>query len=384
VIIGNKDTDMQNKAKNICCIFNLAPHYRSAIYSLMDKELNCDFYFGDQVETTIKLMDVSGLSGYKRTVRNVKIFNNKYTWQKNVVGLVFKNYKHFVLTGDHKILSNWVIAFLAFILNKKVYLWMHGLKSKDKLFWREKLKIYPLYHLAYRFLLYGDYSRNIMIEKGFRADKMLCIYNSLDYNTQLKIREKLKRTNIYTDYFKNDKPVLIYVGRIQKIKKIDLVLISMMILKQRGIDCNLVIVGDNSDDLDLSTIILDAGLDSNVWIYGPSYNEEVTGELIYNADVCVSPGNVGLTAMHCFVYGTPVITNNNFETQMPEFEVIETGLSGDFFEEDNVWDLANKISAWIGLDDRNRELVRTRAYEIIDNKYNPNYQIQVLKTALNS
>lgn len=374
---------MQDKNKNICCVFNLAPHYRSAIFKLMDKELNCDFYFGDQVETAIKLMDVASLSGYKKTVRNVKILKNKYIWQKNVVGLVFKNYKHFILTGDHKILSNWVIAFLAWILNKKVYLWMHGLKSGNELHWREKLKIYPFYNLAYRFLLYGNYSRNILIEKGFREDKMLCIYNSLDYNTQLKIRQNLEKTNIYSDYFKNENPVLIYVGRIQKIKKIDLILISMVILKQRGNDCNLVIVGDNTDDLDLGKIVRDAGLESNVWLYGPCYDEELTGELIYNADVCVSPGNVGLTVMHSFVYGTPVITNGNFENQGPEFEVIESKLTGDFFEENNVWDLANKIYAWIGLDDKNRELVRARAYEIIDNKYNPNYQIQVLKTALN-
>ena len=375
---------MQDKTPNVCCIFNLAPHYRSAIYTLMDKELHCDFYFGDQVETPIKLMDVASLSGYKKTVRNVKIFNNRYTWQKNVVGLVFKNYKHYILTGDHKVLSNLVIAFFAWILNKKVYLWMHGLKSKEELYWKEKLEIYPLYHLAYKFLLYGNYSRNIMINKGFDADKMLCIYNSLDYDVQFKIRQKLVKSNIYADYFKNDKPVLIYVGRIQKIKKIDLILISMLILKQRGIDCNLVIVGDNSDDLDLTTLIRDAGLESNVWIYGPCYNEEITGELIYNADVCVSPGNVGLTAMHCFVYGTPVITNNNFETQMPEFEVIEKDSTGDFFEQGNVWDLANKITGWIGLDNKKRENIRLKAFEIIDNKYNPNYQIQVLKTALNA
>jgi len=374
---------MRDNPIKVCCIFNLAPHYRSAIYTLMDKELNCDFYFGDQVDTAIKKMDVASLSGYKKTVRNIKIFNNKYIWQKDVVGLVFKNYKHFILTGDHKILSNWLIAFLAWILNKKVYLWMHGLKSKNELHWREKLKIYPFYKLAYRFLLYGNYSRKIMIEKGFQEDKMLCIYNSLDYNTQLKIRQNLGKSDIYNDYFKNNLPVLIYIGRIQKIKKIDLILISMVILKQRGIDCNLVIVGDNTDDIDLERIVKDAGLELNVWFYGPCYDEELTGELIYNADVCVSPGNVGLTAMHSFVYGTPVITNGNFENQMPEFEVIESKLTGDFFEEGNVWDLADKISAWIGLDDQKREFVRQKAFEIIDTRYNPKYQVQVLKTALN-
>lgn len=372
------------KKNKICCIFNLAPHYREAIFKLMDKELNCDFYFGDRLDTVIKIMNVNELSGYRKTVENIRIFNTKYFWQKGVVGLVFKRYKYFILTGDHRVLSNLVIAFLAKILNKKVFLWMHGLKSKDQIHWKEKLEIYPFYNLSNAFLLYGDYSRNLMIQKGFNPTKMYCIYNSLDYDIQLKIREILNKTDIFTSHFKNNLPVLIYMGRIQKIKKIDLILVSMIILKQRGIDCNLVIVGENADNLNFSKQIADAGLDANVWIYGSCYKEELIGELIYNADVCVSPGNVGLTAMHCFVYGTPVITHNNFETQMPEFEVIEPGITGDFFEEDNIWDLTDKITYWISLENSKRKNVRLAAHKIIDDKYNPHYQIDVLKKVLNA
>jgi len=374
---------MSAKKTKICCVFNLAPHYRAAVYKLMDQELKCDFYFGDHVDTPIKIMNVSELSGYKKTVENIKIFNNRYKWQKGVVALVFKNYKYFILTGDPTYLSNQLIVFIARLLNKHVLLWMHGLKSKRELGRREKLLKYPFYKMADLLLLYGDYSRNLMIEKGFKRDKMQCIYNSLDYDKQLLIRKKLKKTNIYFDYFKNDLPVLVYIGRIQKIKKIDMILVSMIILKQRGIYCNLVLIGENADELNFSKQAVAAGLESNFWVYGSCYQEEILGELIYNADVCVSPGNVGLTAMHSFVYGTPVITNNNFETQMPEFEVIEPGMNGDFFEADNVWDLADKISKWIKLDNTKREHARLSAYKIIDEKYNPHYQIELLKKVLN-
>ena len=84
---------MIKKKNKICCVFNLAPHYRSAIYKLMDSELNCDFYFGDQVGTPIKLMNVDELSGYKKTVKNIFILNKKYKWQKGVAHLIFKRYK---------------------------------------------------------------------------------------------------------------------------------------------------------------------------------------------------------------------------------------------------------------------------------------------------
>ena len=351
----------------------------------MNQELHCDFYFGDQVNSPIMKMDVSKLPGYKKTVKNVNLTaDGRFKWQKGVVGLVFKNYKYYILTGDHSILSSWAIAFLAIFLNKKVYIWMHGLKSEKDMHWKGKLKVYPFYKMAEKFLLYGDYSRNLMIRKGFNPGKMESIYNSLDYNNQIAIREGLVKSDIYKNHFNNNLPVLFFIGRIQRAKKLDMVLIAMLILKQKGILCNFVIVGENADGTNLDKQILGAGLQDNVWIFGPCYEEEKNAELIYNADVCISPGNVGLTALHSFVYGTPLITHNNFETQGPEFEIVRPGSTGEFFEENNVWDLANKITGWISLDESSRKEVREKAYRIIDEKYNPQYQLQVLKKVLNT
>jgi len=169
----------------------------------MNKELGCDFYFGDKVEFPIKLLNYSELEGFKKEVENKKIFNTFFTWQKRVVGLVFKKeYKYFILTGDSSILSNWVIAFFALLLNKKVYLWMHGLKGE--LSWKGKLLTYPLYHMSNKFLLYSDYSKNFMEKQGFPTNKMICIYNSLDYDVQLAVRRTLKKTSIYKNYFNNN------------------------------------------------------------------------------------------------------------------------------------------------------------------------------------
>ena len=52
------------------------------------------------------------------------------------------------------------------------------------------------------------------------------------------------------------------------------------------------------------------------------YNEEANAELLYNASVCVCPAEVGLTAIHSLLFGTPVVSNDNFDEQMPEFESI--------------------------------------------------------------
>jgi len=49
----------------ICGIFNLAAHYRDPIYKQIDKELDCDFFIGDNVKSPMKKMNYPELSGFK-------------------------------------------------------------------------------------------------------------------------------------------------------------------------------------------------------------------------------------------------------------------------------------------------------------------------------
>ena len=86
--------------------------------------------------------------------------------------------------------------------------------------------------------------------------------------------------------------------------------------------------------------------------------------------------------MHSLVYGTPVITHNDFTDQMPEFEAIIPGKTGDFFIKDSIDDLSNSIGKWIGNMEK-REDVRKSCYEIIDKFYNPTFQLQVIKNVIN-
>ncbi len=118
-------------------------------------------------------------------------------------------------------------------------------------------------------------------------------------------------------------------------------------------------------------------LHDNVWLFGPCYEEDVIGELIYNADICVSPGSIGLTAIHSLMYGTPVVTHNDLTTQGPEFEAIIEGYNGAFFEKDNVNDLCKKIKFVV-----EAQFSKEQCFEIVDKIWNPHNQIELFKKEL--
>lgn len=365
--------------RKICCIFNVAPIYNAAIYKLMDNELNCDFYFGDKIHLPIKLMNYSELRGYKKTLKYIPLFSNFY-WQKNALTEIYKPYTDYILTGEVYCLSNWLILLGCYLTKKRTYLWTHGWYGNESYLKRKIKKVF--FGLSTHTLLYGDYARELMINEGLSSKKLSCIYNSLDYNSQLKIRQNLQKSTIYSQYFKNQHPVIFYIGRIQKNKRLDLLIDAIKILNDNLTECNLVIIGEEVEITGIKELIENNKLSNKIWMFGACYDEIKIGELIYNADICVSPGNVGLTAIHSLMYGTPVITHNDYSEQGPEFEVIEDCKTGSFFEKNNTSDLVEKINFWLNNFKTNREVTRYNCYKIIDEKYNPNVQIKILKHIL--
>lgn len=360
---------------------NIGSHYRAAIYRLMDKELGCDFCFGDKVDD-IKKMDYSLLSHKVIEVHNKHLVGRFY-YQQGVQKLLRQKYDTYIFIGETRNLSTWLFCIRArlFYPKKKVYFWSHGWYGKES-----KLEAF-IKKILFRLpnggsFLYGNYAKELMINEGFDPNKLYVIHNSLDYDTQLSVREQLKPRFIYKDHFGNDNKNIVFIGRLTKVKRFDLLLEAVSILKERGEKVNVTFIGDGVERQNMETMVEEKGIRDQVWFYGACYDEKNNAELIYNADVCVSPGNIGLTAMHVMMFGCPAITNDDFKHQMPEFEAIHEGKTGAFFRAGDSTSLADTISKWFVSYGEDRECVRLACFNEIDKEWNPHNQVQLIKTVL--
>lgn len=365
----------------LCIIYNFAQHYRTEIFKSISEEFDCDWLFGDSM-SDVKKMDYFILQGNVKETHTKRLFGRWY-WQPGVIRKLTKNYTHYILLGETRALSTWLFCLLSclFYPRKRVYFWSHGWYGKETALEKFIKKI--LFSLPNGgIFLYGNYARKLMIREGFNPDKLFVIHNSLAYSKQLKIRTALSHTNLFHEHFGNDNPNLIFIGRMTKIKRLNQLVEALSILKRKGFVCNLVIVGDGIERETLHGCVEEKGLQNNVWFYGACYDEQENAQLIYNADLCVSPGNVGLTAIHSMMFGCPVITHNNFPYQMPEFEAIRPGMTGDFFEYGNVDSLADCIKNWLVTHQSNREEIRENCQKEIDAQWTPNYQLRILKLHL--
>ena len=364
-------------------LFPYAPSYREAIYRKMDARMDVHWFFAGNAERNLRLLDYSVLKSCNLNMSERNIIG-PVTRYAGINNLCLGNYDVIIIAGIIKNISEWTLLFKYGRKKKgpKVFLWTHGWYGKESKFQRIIKKFF--FSLADGLLLYGNYAKEGLIKLGVQEKKLFVIHNSLDYDVQLANREHISETTIYKNHFNNNHPVLIFLGRLTKIKHLDKLLDAVSILNRRDEKANVVFVGDGEMKDSLQKYAENLGLSETVWFYGECFDEKRNAELLYNADLCVAPGNVGLTAMHSLMFGCPVLTHNDFKWQMPEFESIKEGETGAFFERDNVISMATKISAWIKGPGKERDKIRKACYSEIDNYWTPEYQIDVIENAINS
>jgi len=373
--------------KKILIIYHYYAHYRlpiiDALFNNKEDNINYCFLSGNNPEIPIKTLDDEDIKKYNiLTVQNLW-FLKKILWQKNILKHSLSNeYDSIIFLGNPYFISTWIATILAKIKGKQTFFWTHGFIRGNSLL--DKLrKIF--FKLPDGLLLYGNKAKENLIIEGFDKNKLHVIYNSLDYNEQLKMRKKLLSVDINSikkELFKDcNLPILLFIGRLTKQKKLTDLLKSMNELHKQGIKVNLLIIGEGEEEEILKNMAKDFSLEKYINFYGASHNEEELAPLIYSSDICVAPGEVGLTTMHSLTYGTPVISHDKYFLQMPEYEAIINNKTGLLYKYNNFDSLVNSIKLWI-TSSHNKNNIRKDCYQIIDDKYNPQVQVKLFNKAI--
>lgn len=368
------------KKVKVAVVYHYLAHYREPIFLELSRSINPEYHIFSDIRSNkpnLKLIEYYRKNNQSRDKRlNWKIIKNYWfkniLFQKGVIKLALTNeFDVLILLGNFQFISTWFSLIICKLSKKKTLLWTHGFLRKEKGLKGFIRKVF--YSLADGCLLYGNRGKKIMIDMGFDHNKIHVIYNSLNVEKQNSIYNSLTqemkiffRENIFPS---ENKSIIVYVGRLTRERKLEVLFDALNILKKRSIIINLLVIGNGPSYQHYQNYLCQKGLESQVYLYGSCYNEEELGMMIYSSDICVSPGPVGLLSMHSQIYGTPVITNNDFDNQKPEFESIITEKTGGFFKNGNSEDLANQIMKWTKLVEN--PIIGEECRKVIIEKYNP-------------
>ncbi len=372
--------------KNLNKIFyftNIFPSYRRELWKnlLGSKKMEFHIFFSNKNLNGIGTTRIDSIFSKAEKQKMYQIQNyaikGHLCWQKGVLKALWStNFKTAIFLGDMKILSNWIGILICRIRGKKVAFWTHGMYGNEKGL-KKKIRLLFL-SLADKLFLYEKRAKQIMVKHNFSKEKLYVVYNSINLKTQTAVYNDLTKIKLIN---KKAKPYrLLFFGRLTKIKKVNLLIPALVSLNQKTISYELKIVGDGPEKQYLQSLVNKFKASQYIEFVAATYDEKEIGKLFLESDLLVSPGNVGLNAVHALSYGTPVITHSNFNNQMPEHEVIIDNFNGCFHLENDTDNLAQKIHEWFTQknNQKTRELIRKKLIE----KYNPLVQLQIFEKAL--
>jgi glycosyltransferase involved in cell wall biosynthesis len=365
----------------VAVIYDGFPHYRKGVIEELASSKVFSYYFfcnSTYRDTSIRTYEFkSGIN----VVRTSSFSLGPFYFQNDILkGLIKNDISYCIFLGNPWFISYWILTPILRSLGKKVYFWSHGWISEHESLLRRTVK-HLFFLLSNGLFLYGHRSKTIGISRGFPPQQMHVLNNSLDYESQKSVFERLVSTS-QSDLrnelqIPQDCKVIICTARLTKKCRFDLLFHAASELKSRAFDIFVIIVGDGPERESLEQSAKTLGLAHKFW--GACYDEPTIAKLYKAADLTVSPGKVGLTAMHSMAYGTPVISHGNFNHQMPEFEAIRPGITGDFFPENSSVALAQVIAYWFNEHPTKPE---RECIERIEAEFTPRFQRNVIETVL--
>ena len=341
--------------KNLIIVYNYPLHYREPIFCEIENSFNVEWFFGDKL-LGIKKMDTSKLRNCKE-LKTINLFRSRFTWTKGIINFKTIKSKNLLLFGDLNSISSALLLFLRKILFRQTVIWTHGAYGKESLI----LILFKLlyFSMASIILTYNERSCKIIRSWGYKKS-IFPIYNSL--GKKIKHIPKIQR--------KKNSCNILYLGRVTDIKKLEILVMAYKKIVKNFPFVKLRIVGDN--------VLKSNKL--NFKIEDPLYDEKKVSSLFNWADVTVSPGNIGLLALNSIRNGTPIISHNNWDNQMPEYEILVEGINGFSFNENDADDLADVI---VNNFIKSNFKIKDSFLEEYNKKWNTENQIKILENLFN-
>lgn len=163
-------------------------------------------------------------------------------------------------------------------------------------------------------------------------------------------------------------PVVLFVSRLLPPNRTDMLVEAAAILRREFPAVRVVIIGEGPDRGNLGRLAERLGVAEHVVFVGAVYREEDLAPWFVAADLFCYPVNIGLSLIHAFGYGAPVVTSDRRQAQNPEIEAFRDGVNGAMYAHGNIGSLVETLGALLR-DPARRARLAAGAAATVDGDY---------------
>ena len=257
----------------------------------------------------------------------------KVLWQSGLLSnIISRRFDVIIAEFNIRIVSNVVACLLSKVLRRRFVWWGHGMgPSSSALSVRIRLW---LISISDAIVLYDNDNARHLVELGVPSNKVFVAVNSIDTDRIAEITQKTKsrpRTRV------------LCVGRLISTKKVDLLIKGFAFARESlPHGTTLTIIGNGPERTELESLVSSLGVESQVEFTGAIYEEDQLAPYFLSSWVSVSPGYVGLSAIHSLAYGLPMLVARD-DPHSPEVSALEDNVNAVFFKSDDPIELARLL-----------------------------------------
>lgn len=296
--------------------------YRAAVYRELASRDEIDLRLWYGTDPGITNVEPDGFRAEHRPQRVWKLAGQEFFWQQAQVDAARRDDVDVIVLGwASRYLSLGPALRAAKRRGVGIVLWGHGFSRSESPL--RKWNRDRIASKADALLFYDQKTADAAIDAGQAADRVYVAHNAIDQKPIAAATDEWRSDPGRLDAFRTTeglqgRRVLLYVSRFTPKNRLPLLVDAVERLRQTHPDVLAVMIGGGELFDPIQEDIRRRGLAENFRLLGPIYEESRLAPWFLSAEAFVYPSAIGLSILHAFGYGLPVITDDAWSNHNPE------------------------------------------------------------------
>lgn len=323
------------------------PKYRVPVLRALAERAGIDLTLVYSEYPGLPSVEAKGFKAIKLSLRRFLLGRQEFWWHKGQWDFVSRKHADVViLSWNTRYLSLVPGLIRARVLGIPAIVWGHGLSKTETALTFAARKMVA--RLAKAVLFYGDTAAELFIARGMDKRRVFVAINSLDQSAIAVSYDYWMSHPAELAAFQKEQSLegrrcVLFVSRLDPANRVSMLIDAIARLKDRDPSVLALIVGSGEDMDALKRQVAELGLVEHVRFLGSIYDERAIGAYYCSSKVFCYPRNIGLSLLHAFGYGLPVVTGDDIQSHNPEIEAFRDGENGLFYKDGDVASLTSAI-----------------------------------------
>lgn len=351
------------------------PKYRLPLFKSLAKQKNINLkLFYSIIDITIPNVVPIGINSFFSEMLKFRIIGKQtMLWHQAQWKIASNSVSDvIILTWDLHYLSLLPALFRAKLNKVPVILWGHGFSKNENKFKLILRKMVAFYSSA--IILYDFNTAKSYINNGFNKKKIFVAPNSLDQTPIIEAKKywstKLKKLRKFQSIYNlNPSKTIIYIGRVYPKNNLKILILALPKITKVIKNIKLIVIGSGKEIGELKALSKEYKVDKHIIWVGELYKETEIAKWMLSSSVFCYPENIGLSIMHAFGYGLPVVTSNLTRKHNPEIYSLRNKKNGLTYTNGSVNSLVKTLKTMLNKN-KQRVCLSDEALITVESKFN--------------